>query len=262
VTTTGYRNKVEEARTTLIAGVEALQSSDDWKRALQVAAKFWRYSFNNQVLIWQQAHERGFEATQVAGYKKWRELGRQVRRGEKGLMVYVPRTKTVEENNGDKTRVLTGFGVGFVFDISQTDGEPVPSTTDFVSDDFTGRVPSASELITYIEEDLKFQFIENLLPGSIYGQTDYGTRAITIAPDVSQAQRFATILHEIAHALLHEPDDDDRPDHRGIREVEAESVSYVVSYALGLDTSCFSFGYVAGWASSTDDPVQAVLDQH
>jgi antirestriction protein ArdC len=106
--------------------LRALVSSEDWQQALEVAARFHDYSFANTRLIWAQAKARGFTPTRVAGYRAWQKLGRQVNRGEKGLQILAPITRTVETEIGEEERRVVGFRVVHVFDQSQTDGEPIP----------------------------------------------------------------------------------------------------------------------------------------
>jgi len=125
-------DKAQEAHDRLVAEIEKIETSDDWKAALDVASKFHQYSFNNQILIDVQAADRGFEPTHVmpygnkAGTSGWKSVGRQVRKGEKGLGIFAPVRRKTEDEDGESRYVVVGFRVAHVFDISQTDGEPLP----------------------------------------------------------------------------------------------------------------------------------------
>lgn len=257
MTTTAYRDKTETALNTLTDAIDALETSDDWKRALDVAAKFHRYSFNNVMLIHQQAEDRGFTATKVAGYHKWRELDRQVRKGEKGLGILAPLMFKVEEDNGDTGHRLGGFKVVFVFDISQTDGEDLPDTSEYyvVPD---GDAPDRQPLIEFAT-NLGYRYTEGPTnwPGA-KGVTDFRAMTITVADGLTDAEHWEVLIHELGHAMLH-GEGEDRPTHRGIGEVEAESVAYVVSSVLGVDTSGYSFAYIADWGGEADKSAAKVV---
>lgn len=242
--------KIEQIHEELEQGVRALASGEDWQRALDVAARFHSYSWHNVMLIVLQRPD----ATQVAGYRKWQEMGRQVRRGERGISILAPRFRVVEdEDTAERTRRLAGFIGVSVFDVSQTDGEPLASPAGFVQR-LQGDAPARLWDALAAQVSAAGFRIERAAPQipDANGLTDYLRRTVTVAPDLSPAQAAKTLAHELAHALLH--DGDAGP--RGRKEVEAESVAYVVCRSLGLDAASYSFGYVAGWSGGETKKVQ------
>jgi len=122
----GRPEAVERLHGQLQESLHALVTSEDWQQALSVAAQFHDYSFANTQLIWSQAVSRGFHPSRVAGYRTWQRLGRQVRRGERGLAILAPVIRKMEALDNQEERRVVGFRVFHVFDLSQTDGEPLP----------------------------------------------------------------------------------------------------------------------------------------
>lgn len=243
--------QAEQLHNELTAKIAQLTQSENWMEWLTFAARFHRYSLGNLLLILAQMPT----ATHVAGYRALQAMGRQVRKGEKAIKIFGYSKKNVidvDEETGDKT--ITGSRVFYpvlsVFDISQTDGDPIPDT------------PASPELLTGDDEaeiyDRTADFlrgrgwdvaIEDITTPGLNGYTAPLTREIRIAASLSPAARAKTGLHEAAHAILH-VDDDTASAHRGIREVEAESVAYVMGAMLGLDTTDYSISYVTGWAAA------------
>ena len=230
----------------LTAQVEALVDSQDWKDFLAVAARFHRYSANNVLLILSQMPT----ATRVAGYRRWQSLGRQVRRGEAGLAILAPcvsRGRPLEEAEADErpelARVLRGFRVAHVFDVAQTEGEPL---ADVRPELLAGQAPEGlwNSLATQVA-DAGYR-LERGQCGGANGRTDFRTRVVTVRDDVDDAQAAKTLAHELAHVRLHDPGDAHH--HRGVAEVEAESVAYVICSAVGLASDDYSLPYVAHWA--------------
>ncbi len=250
----------------LTAAVEALRGSEAWTAWLDTAAKFHHYSLNNQLLI---AGQRP-DATLVAGYEAWKTHGRQVRKGEKGIRILAPITRrrdpdptqnpTTVGETGEQKRVIAGFTSVAVFDVNQTDGDPLPAqprpelltgqAPDGLWDDLATQVGAAGFTLQRAESAAQI--------GGANGVTDYLTKTVTVRADVSDAQAVKTLAHELGHVLLHSPDSSGRPDCRGIIEVEAESVAYLVATHHGLDTGDYSFAYIAGWADATEDPAAAL----
>lgn len=252
------KQKADEARARLEVEVEALEDPERWQAFLDWASRFHQYSANNVMLI--QAQNR--HATRVAGFRKWQELGRQVRKGEKGLTILAPRSgpcwdctpKGAKRGPGcgrcdGKGRVLW-FTTATVFDISQTDGDAPPPLP----------VPRP-ELLTGGDAGMFDRLAERLTPDGwtvevgdtgdpeVNGWCRHSERRVMVAADRDPAQQVKTLVHELAHASLHDPADVDYAAERGRCEVEAESVAHVVLGGLGLDTGSYSFSYVAGWAS-------------
>ena len=277
------RAAVAEARTAELARlhtelatmVSDLHDPVVWQEWLTFAAKFHQYSMNNQLLIWRQRPD----ATAVAGYRAWQALGRQVRRGETGIRVLAPVTRRTPKLTADGQPVLgpdgkPQLGIAIVnvkpvsvFDVSQTDGDPLP-THPYTPELLRGAAPSGAW-------DKLQQFVENLgyrvTRGDCHGAngfTHFTNREIRVRADVDDAQAFRTLVHETAHALLHDPAhagneakiDEHVAPCRGVREVEAESVAFVVTTRHGLDPGQYSFSYVASWAAMAATP-QSTVDQ-
>jgi antirestriction protein ArdC len=240
-------NNHPELITQLADGISRLTTSDEWKRYLDCQSRFHHYSFGNVVLIAAQRHE----ATRVAGFNAWRKLGRFVSKGEKAIWILAPMVyKNSDAEDGDDDRVIRGYKYVPVFDLSQTDGEELPSVcTKLSGDDEAGcyaHLVSVAQSIGYHVEDAE-------LSGSTNGDCTFDLHRIRVEVTNSPAQRVKTLAHEIAHAMLHEQERD-----RQLAELEAESTAYVVCQSLGLDTSDYSLGYVATWAGGGDQAIAGI----
>jgi len=259
------RETVEQLHEQLADGIANLDDKDAWQRWLGVASKLHRYSFNNVMLTMLQKPE----ATMIAGYRAWQAMGHQVRRGEKAIKILGPVTRKVElvdpttgepirDNDGrtQYVRQLVGVRPVSVFDASQVDPpvESPPEPTLLRGQAPPGLWDSLAELV----EAEGFQLTRGDCGGS-NGLTDYLGREVRVRADVDEAQAVKTLAHELAHVLI-------RPESgepyagacRGRREVEAESVAYVVAAAHHLDTSQYTFNYVAGWASQAATPEHGI----
>ena len=198
---------------------------------------------HNQLLIFTQMPV----ATLVAGYRAWQRLGRQVRRGEKAIAILAPcvhRTK-VEDQDGDERelRSLRGFRVAYVFDVSQTDGEPLEDLEAIRPQLLDGDAPEGIwDALATVARGAGFEVVRHRRRHE-NGYCDLVNKVIAVRPDVTGAQAVKTLVHELAHALLH----GDRVA-RSRELAEVESVAYVVCGALGLDTGDYSFAYVARWS--------------
>jgi hypothetical protein len=251
MTKTATRNdKLQAAHERLQRAVESIVSGEDWARMLKVASKFHKYSFNNHLMIFAQQPE----ATQVAGFRKWQELGRFVRKGEKGIAIFAPcryRTKVEDEHGDEKTlQQIRGFRVVHVFDISQTDGEPLADLDAVKPQLLDGDAPEGLwDSLVAQANDAGFD-VARESRGSANGFCDFVSGRIGIRPDVSDLQSVKTLVHELAHGLLHK---DDRPKSVEIAEVEVESVAFIVLDALGLSSQSYSFPYVARWSGGDID---------
>lgn len=240
--------RLTEAHERLTAGIADLVNGESWKAMLATAAKFHRYSLNNLMLIRSQRPD----ATEVRSYKQWIEQGRQVRDGEKGIRIFAPSKRLIEDKEtGEKATRIVGFRLVSVFDISQTDGPEVvtsPTVRDFVTL-LEGEAPEGAwDALAKIVAEQGYS-LERVADASVIGgangRTTWGARLVQVRADVSDAQACKTLTHEIAHILCgHEH----RLDRTSRYEVEAESVAFLVGDAIGLNTSDYSFGYVAGWA--------------
>ena len=198
------------------------------------------------------------EATRVASYRSWkRDFGRHVRKGERGIEILVPMVvKSKNEEDTPKRKKLAGFRVGHVFDVSQTEGEPLPEIASQVSAD----VSDFDSLMGAIEAVSAYPIeVVDGLPPETNGLFSRRLGYIAIRAGMPEGQTVKTALHELAHSVMHDADAEELPD-RAMREVQAESVAYAVSAALGLDTSGYSFGYVASWAvGKTEEEMRACM---
>jgi DNA primase catalytic core len=259
--TTNPSDTVERLHQQLQDSLQELVTSEDWQQALAVAARFHDYSFSNTQLIWAQSLARGFTPSRVAGYRAWQGLGRHVRRGEKGLQILAPVTRKITpENDEDEERRVVGFRVVHVFDLAQTEGEPLPEVSvALVEGDLPIHWDQVSGLIVEAGFDLQVADLERL--GEANGITDWQQRDVVVRASLPGAQRFKTAVHELAHIRLHEPTSDGRPSCRGIVEVEAESVAYMVCAALGIDSTGYSLPYVASWSGGDVTKVAATANR-
>lgn len=264
-TASGSSEAVERLHDQLQASLGALVTSDEWQQALEVAARFHNYSFSNSQLIWAQAQERGFAPSRVTGYRSWRSLGRQVRKGEKGLAILAPVIRNVEVEDPGRAEKETeqrvvGFRPVHVFDISQTDGTPLPDTSPVLLE---GDLPETWETVASLIADAGYRLHleDDARLGTANGLTDMVKKDVLVKESLPGAQRFKTAVHELAHIRLHEPGGEGHPDCRGTIEVEAESVAYMVCSFLGLDTSGYSLPYVASWSGGDLDRVAATANR-
>ena len=267
----GYRRPVSEAdraaaaearqatldklHTQLSDGILVLNDPQAWQAWLKFSSQFHRYSFGNSLLIMLQDPQ----ATHVAGYQAFKAMGRQVRRGETGIKVLAPITRRelrlddagqpVRDDQGrpvNRTQVVATKPVT-VFDIRQTDGPPLldPKIGEAVL--LTGQAPAGLwDRLQGLLGERGFDVRRGADLGGPNGYTDFGQRLVMVRDDVDDAQAVKTLAHETGHVLLHQ--DQGSRDCRGIVEVEAESVAYMVTSAHGLDSSQYTFNYVAGWA--------------
>ena len=251
-------NKLQAAHERLQQAVESIVSGDDWQRMLKVAAKFHRYSFNNHLMIFLQRPD----ATLVAGFRRWQQLNRFVRKGEKGIAIFAPckyRTKIETDAGEEKTlQQLRGFRVVHVFDISQTDGEPIEDLDAVKPRLLDGDAPEGLwNALVAQAKDAGFEVLRERR-GSENGFCDFAAKKIAVRSDVSELQAIKTFVHELAHALLHA---DERPKSMEIAEVEVESVAFIVLDALGLASDTYSFPYVARWSGGDPELVRSSAEQ-
>lgn len=280
--------KLDAVQQRLTTAVEGLVTGEDWRRALEFSAKFRSRSFRNSMLIAVQhaeAYEQGRVPTPfptyVAGYKQWLALGRQVRRGEAGYQILSPKTArfattTPSDSSswrrlainekarpGETVRTrMTGVRINHVWDIALTDGDDIPEPP--APKILQGEAPEGlwdglADLIT--AEGYELRLVSNAQAiGGANGLTDFMTREVSIRVDMDDSAQVKSLCHELGHVLLTDPDSPDAPFHRGIAEVEAESVALMVGAAHGMDTSPYTVPYVATWANRVPDadPVEVV----
>ncbi|KQV07087.1 ArdC-like ssDNA-binding domain-containing protein [Leifsonia sp. Root112D2] len=238
--------------------VDALRNTDQWKRFLGFAQSFHAYSLNNLLLILSQRPD----ATTVAGFRAWQAKGRQVRKGETGIRIFGYRQQKLieeDENGDDIEKTITRYPILTVFDIEQTD--PIEGADDISTlsspltgtDDF-GIVDTLSNHLTANGWKIEYQS----LPGGQSGYTAPETHLIVIDDQLSAEHTAKTMIHETAHIVLRHIDDmTEHAQHRGLMETEAESVAYIVAGMLGIDTSSYSIGYIAGWSNANTDLIKS-----
>ncbi|MBT2554925.1 ArdC-like ssDNA-binding domain-containing protein [Arthrobacter sp. ISL-5] len=259
---------------------EAVESPSHWQVLLDASATLWRYSGGNVALLMMQMAQRGTdEPTLVAGYKEWARHGRTVSKGEHALWVIAPRTARLQQvtlpdgtrqrvpagervplgavDDGKKT-VITGWRGQAVFDVSQTQGTPL-----LVPRGGAGSVVDAAELwgpLADVAGSHGFSVdVTEAQYGLTSGFTDFTQHRVQVGAWLSPEERAAVLAHELGHVLLHGPDDalgrlyGSSADHRGLAEVEAESVGYTVLKAHGIDRGPQSASYLAGWADAVID---------
>ena len=264
--------RMKEITDRLEAGIQALFESEQYKAYLTAMSKFHNYSFNNTLLIAMQKPD----ASLVAGFGKWRDdFERHVKKGEKGIKILAPspyRVKKQMEKIDPATQKpvigadgkpvteereieIPAFRVVTVFDVSQTEGKEIP---DIAVSELTGSVEQYQDFFAALEKASPVPIAFENIEGGAHGYYHLEEKRIAIDEGMSELQTLKTAIHEIAHAKLHAIDKDapateqaDRPDRR-TREVQAESVAYAVCQHYGLDTSDYSFGYVAGWSSGRE----------
>jgi antirestriction protein ArdC len=219
-------------------GITELTNSDAWQRYLDVQGRFHNYSWGNSLLIARQCPD----ATRVAGYRKWQALGRQVRKGERAIMILAPLVyKTKEENDtATETAVVRGFRSVAVFDVAQTDGEPLPE----IAKRLQGSDPVfAFRRLERVAGELNYHVAIEPMNGAKNGECRFVSRVIAIRSGIAPAQMVKTMAHELGHVVLHNPEEQrKRSVDRPTAELEAESVAYVVCRELGIDSGSYSFG--------------------
>jgi antirestriction protein ArdC len=238
----GLRQQVAASLDTLATAIDDVRASEDFRQFLEVQARFHRYSWHNTLLIASQRPD----ATQVAGYRTWQSLGRQVRKGERGIMILAPCTyrrevQPKDSTDGD-TEAIEGiyFRVVHVFDVAQTDGESLPTvevpTVQAVADGLLSDLVHVADV-----RGIRVNF--GPIANGAFGASKRG--AIDIDNQHPTGQQAKTLAHELAHEDLHW--DNDGPLTRSIAELEAESVAYVVCLHFGLDVTVRSSAYIALW---------------
>lgn len=245
--------RVKQAMELLEQGVSEVFTSGRYQEYLEVMSRFHSYSARNCMLILLQKPD----ATMVAGYRKWqRDFKRQVKRGEKsiGILAPVPHKAVVRETNKDtgevtdREHVWNSFKVVSVFDISQTEGEELPTLSKKLSKDVEGFEALLAKVKNVATVPVEIADIDGPENG-FYSLTE---GKIVVRNGMSEAQTIKTMVHEIAHSMLHCEGGEEEEADGSKREVQAESVAFVVCNSLGIDTGEYSFGYVAGWEKGND----------
>ncbi len=231
----------------LHTGVRELLDSQAWQEVLKFKARFYHYSFNNVLLIYLQRPD----ASLVAGYKRWQELGRQVRKGEASIAILAPIVQRAKAE-GEREAQVVGFRSARVFDVSQTDGEPIPTPPQpvLLTDDGEAiREAFARAEAFALAKGFPVTYAE--LRGGTLGSFSVTKRVIKVCHDLPPLQTLKTLIHELAHGLMHA--DPKGGEQRHLIELEAESCAFLVLHDLGLDTSRYTFPYLANWAEHPDE---------
>ena len=260
------KQKVQDLTDKLERGLTELFNSDSYKNYLSTMSKFHNYSFNNTLLIAMQKPE----ASLVAGYNAWQKnFGRHVNKGEKAIRILAPVPYKIKEErekvdpvtqeimidrdgNPQKEEVeitIPAFRAVSVFDVSQTDGKPIPEleTKELLSD-----VDGYQDMIHAVEAVSPVPIEMEEIDSGAKGYFDREARRIAVQENMSESQTLKTMIHEVAHSKLHNKEVEQARKDRNTKEVEAESIAYTVCQHFGVDTSEYSFGYIAGWSSGRD----------
>ncbi len=255
--------RMSQIQEKLEAGVREIFESGKYEDYIATMSKFPHYSINNCILIVSQCPE----ATHVCGYKKWQtDFNRVVNRNEHGIMIIAPITykadveepvydaeshPVVDANGKQVTETVTkefqGFRPAYVFDVSQTSGEPLPTLANMLSGSVEDFEQMRDVLIAISPVPISFEEIS----GGANGYYSPASQCIVVKADMSQLQTIKTMIHEIAHATLGHGGKEDKWD-RETKEVQAESVAFWVAQMMGLDTSDYSFGYISGWSKDRE----------
>ena len=247
------KERIKEITDQLEEGVQELFESEKFKEYLNCMSKFHNYSLNNTILIALQRPD----ATLVAGYKAWqKDHDRTVRKGEHGIKILAPckyKVTVESEKKGEDPKELEylKFKITHVFDISQTEGKELPSLG---IDELSGGVDDYRNMYKALLRVCPVPIVQEEIKGGAKGYYSDAEQRIAIQTGMSEMQTIKTMVHEIAHQKMHSSGTRtlDMPIDRRTKEVEAESVAYTVCQKLGLDTSDYSFGYIAGWSSGRD----------
>ena len=263
------KQRVQELTDKLEQGLQDLFNSDSYRNYLSTMSKFHNYSFNNTLLIAMQKPD----ATLVAGYKAWQKnFERHVNKGGKAIRILAPAPYKIKEErdkidpvtqellldkdgNPQKEEVeitIPAFRAVSVFDVAQTDGKPIP---ELAAKELLSDVEGYQDMIHAVEAISPVPIELEEIAGDSKGYYDREAKRIAVQENMSESQTLKTMIHEAAHSKLHskevEQDEQMRKD-RNTKEVEAESIAYTVCQHFGVDTSDYSFGYIAGWSSGRD----------
>ena len=263
------KQRVQELTDKLEQGLQDLFNSDSYRNYLSTMSKFHNYSFNNTLLIAMQKPD----ATLVAGYKAWQKnFERHVNKGEKAIRILAPAPYKIKEErdkidpvtqellldkdgNPKKEEVeitIPAFRAVSVFDVAQTDGKPIP---ELAAKELLSDVEGYQDMIRAVEAISSVPIELEEIAGDSKGYYDRDSKRIAVQENMSESQTLKTMIHEVVHSKLHSKEveqDEQMKKDRNTKEVEAESIAYTVCQHFGVDTSDYSFGYIAGWSSGRD----------
>ena len=255
------QEKIKAALNRIDQGLATINTDEDWLKFLSFQAQFYNYSFGNAMLIFSQNPN----ATYVKGYKAWNQLGRYVKKGSKGLAILAPCIRKVEvfkepenknmyhdeEAEKEIRKVVSGFRIAYVYDIADTDGDD--SMLPVLVTGLAGNSEQEKEIYERLFGVIsKGHCVQEVSGTASKGSFNLETKVISIRDDLEYLQKIKTILHEYAHLLdfqMHPEDDISR----NRRELIAESVAFIVSLRLGLDTSRYSMSYIKSWLKDKEE---------
>ena len=255
------QEKIKAALARIEDSLQAINTDEDWLRFLCFQAQFYNYSFGNAMLIFSQNPN----ATYVKGYKAWNKLGRYVKRGSKGLAILAPCIRKVEvfkepenknlyhdeEAEKEIWKVVSGFRIAYVYDIADTDGDD--SMLPVLVTGLAGNSEQEKEIYERLLGVIsKGHCVQEVSGTASKGSFNLETKVISLRDDLEYLQKIKTLLHEYAHLLdfqMHPEDDISR----NRRELIAESVAFIVSLRLGLDTSRYSMSYIKSWLKDKEE---------
>lgn len=265
--TSTRQEKLKALTEQLEKSIQDFMESEKYKAFLSSMAKFHHYSLNNQILIAVQKPD----STLCASYTTWQKQNRYVKKGEHGIRILCPAPykkeylkDVIDQTTGKPEllpdgstkqeiaqKVIPFFKVGYVYDISQTDGQPLPEITNILDGDLDEGLKSLKEAMLQVSPvPVHFQPIDE----GANGFYSPATNEIVVDSRLPEKQSLKTLVHEVCHSMLHNPETAGSKSTRETKEVEAESVAYVVCQYMGLDTSEYSFGYIADWSTNKTTP--------
>lgn len=254
--------------------IRGFMDGDRYKEFLGKMSRFHSYSLNNQILIAAQKPD----AELCASYTTWKKMGRYVKKGEKGIRIFCPAPYKVQMLQDEKDPetgkarlmkngkpyqkrveiVVPAYKVGHTYDISQTDGEKLPELVSILDGDLDNGQKGLRDALLEI---CPVPVYTRPVPGNANGFYDRKKKEIVVDEYLPEMQALKTLIHEMAHVILHNVENKDQTEDSATREVQAESVAYIVCQYFGIDTSEYSFGYISGWSSKRDIPeLRASLD--
>jgi len=253
------QEKIKKVFENIVEGVNNIITSGEYTKFLKFSRYFHNYSFNNRILIYLQMED----ATMVAGFKTWEKMNRKIKHGSKGIQIIYPIKRkytskiegqssiiedSVEEKQEEKTIEYMSYGCTYVYDISQTVGEPMPLEDKRLNSN------SKIEFLEFLKSFSPYPIIEKSLRPNLKGYWSKSKKHIVLEKSLSNDDKVSVLLHELTHALY---DDFDYRKDRNLSETFVESVAFIVADYFGLDTSMCSFNYITGWA---DGDIKVILD--
>jgi antirestriction protein ArdC len=222
--------KIQKLSDMFLNGLQQTFKSDNFNRYLRFVSRFYGYSIRNTILILSQFEN----AKRVEIYDNWKKLGRYVKRGEKGTAVFVPSKVKIKKNDIEQT--LIKFHIRYVYDISQTDGEPLPE----ICNKLYGNIDNFEMIFNAVKKISPYKIVFEQFADKAKGYCDYKNKKIAIQMGLSDEQIIKTLISEFSNCVIHE----EKEKRKELQKVEAESTAFIVSNFFGIDTSDYSFEYI------------------